>query len=73
MCTAKPPKPQPVVVRDPVAEAAAANAEAVGKANQGLASRRARRRASSLITTGNQGVLTSAPSLITMAKPVTGG
>lgn len=73
MCKPKQPKPPPVVVRDPIQEAADAENEAAGKANQALAAKRRARQASSLITMGAQGTVTSAPSLITMAKPVLGG
>lgn len=57
MCKApKAPKPPPVVQRDPVAEAAAAEAKSQQEANKGIASRRKRLRESSLFTAGQAGV-----------------
>jgi hypothetical protein len=69
MCKPKMPKPPPVVVRDPVKEAADAANEAAGKANQEMAAKRKRRRESSLLTVGAQGSPTGANSLLTMARP----
>lgn len=54
MCTSK-PKPPPVVVRDPVADAAAADNAAQAKANAETAQRRKLLRANSLFTTGARG------------------
>lgn len=70
MCKPKAPKPPPVVVRDPVKEAADAANEAAGKANMELASKRKRRRESSLLTVGAQGSAVGGNSLLTMARPV---
>jgi hypothetical protein len=49
------PKPPPVVVRDPVADAAAADNAAQAKANAETAARRKQLRANSLFTTGPGG------------------
>lgn len=54
MCTSK-PKPPPVIVRDPVADAAKAANDAQALANAETAARRRRLRASSLFTTGPRG------------------
>lgn len=54
MCTSK-PKPPPVVVRDPVADAAKADNDAQALANAETALRRKRLRANSLFTTGPRG------------------
>lgn len=55
MCTSK-PKPPPVVVRDPVADQRAAEAESQKAANAGIAARRRKLRASNLFTLGGPGV-----------------
>lgn len=55
MCTSK-PKPPPVVVRDPVADAAAAANTSQAKANAEIAARRKKARANSLFTVGARGV-----------------
>lgn len=70
MCKVSQPKPPPVVVRDPVKEAADAANEAAGKANMELATKRKRRRESSLLTVGAQGSGVSGNSLLQMAQPV---
>lgn len=55
MCVSK-PKPPPVVVRDPVADAAKAANEAQAKANAETAARRRKQRGSSLFTVGGAGL-----------------
>lgn len=57
MCFPKPPKPPPVIVRDPVADEAKAQAVATGKANADLVARRRARNDSRLTTAGAQGSL----------------
>ena len=73
MCTPKKPKTPPVVVRDPVKEAADAANEAAGKANADIAARRRRRRQSSLITTSARGYTGPANTLIQTASPTLAG
>ena len=55
MCSSK-PKPPPVVVRDPVADAAAAANVSQAKANSEIAMRRKKLKANSLFTVGPRGV-----------------
>jgi hypothetical protein len=67
MCGSK--KQPKVVERDLVAEQRAAEATAASEANLALASRRRRRRDSSLLTLGADGLTTgSAPSLLASAQ-----
>lgn len=66
----KPVAPPPVVQRDPVAEQRQAEAEATVKTNAELASRRRRRRGSSLLTSGAQGSGPVSNSLLAQATPM---
>jgi hypothetical protein len=72
MCLPKPPKQTtpPVVVRDPVADEAKAQAEATSKANAELATRRRERFASRLTTAGARGSAPAQPgqSILAGAK-----
>ena len=70
MCKPKAPKTPPVVTRDPVAEAAAAQATGQQAANTELAARRKRQRRSSLLTMGAAGYTgPAATSLLATARP----
>ena len=55
MCSSK-PKPPPVVVRDPVADAAKAANDAQRAANAQTATRRKKLRSNSLFTVGARGI-----------------
>ena len=70
MCKPKAPKTPPVVVRDPVAEAAAATAKGQAEANTELAARRKRQKRSSLLTMGAAGYTgPAATSVLATARP----
>lgn len=67
MCGKAPKTPQ-VVQRDPIAEQAAADAQAQRETNAQLATRRRRRQQNSLLTTGASGASAPTNSLLSQAQ-----
>ena len=70
MCGGSPP---PVKQTDPKAEADAAAARAAAEANADQAGRRARRRASSLLSSGAPGAELSPSTVLSIGKKTLGG